>query len=152
MIETTQIFNKTVLLCIEQFLFTNDLKTTKQIVSFLLIAILLSSTVGLSINEHYCQESLVVTSIGMDTTTPCTCEIPMPEDCCQDVSTFYALISNFSITQPTISSQPTFVVLNPIKFKAVAIAYQPLNFNVFKDTIYPLAEPKVYLKVQSFLL
>lgn len=132
------------------FIVYTELKTSKQILSFILIAILLASTIGLSINEHYCQNSLIITSIGIESTNPCTCEIPMDDDCCQDVSVFYSLIGNF--TQTTISSKPAFVVLENIKINILAIANQPLNFNVFKDTIHPLAESKVYLKVQSFLL
>jgi hypothetical protein len=129
------------------------LKTSNQIVSFILSAILLASTIGLSINEHYCQDSLTVTSIGMESTNPCTCEFPMDDDCCNDVSTFYAFNGLFNQAPATVSSQPSFEVIEPISFNnKLAIANQPLNFNVYKDIPYPLAESNLYLKVQSFLL
>lgn len=122
--------------------------------SFLLIGILLSSTIGISIHEHYCQESLVTTSIGIDLTAPCSCEMPMPNDCCQDVSTFYAFTGLFNLVSATVNSQPHFKLLAPINFNlnVLATANQPINFYVIKDTSYPSAESKVYLKIQSFLL
>lgn len=124
----------------------------KHIVPFILIAILMGSTIGLSISEHYCHDSLAITSIGIDSSNSCACPIPMDDDCCKEVTTFYSLIGNFNLAQASISSQPTFELIQPIKFNTLAIAHQPLNFNVFKDAIRPLAESKVFLMVQSFLL
>ncbi len=120
--------------------------------SLILVGILISSTIGLSINEHYCSNYGAITSIGLQQAIPCSCELPMQDDCCQDVSTFYSFSGFFNLAPSTINSQPVFQVVEPTYFKIVAIANQLLSYNVVKDMQYPLAEPKVYLKIQSFLL
>jgi len=128
------------------------LKTANKIVSLILAGILLLSIIGVSINEHYCLENEVITSIGIQNNIPCTCEIPMQDDCCNDVSTFYAFNGFYNLAQATVSSQPSFEVIEPIQFKLVAIANQSILYNVVKDTSNPLAESNLYLKIQSFLL
>lgn len=128
------------------------MKIANQIVSIILVGILLGSTIGLSVNEHYCQEDHVFTSIGIDLNPQCSCDIPMPDDCCQNISTYYALVSNYNIVQTAISSQPAYEVVEPIEYNLIATDIQPLTFNVIRDFHGPFAESKVYLMVQSFLL
>ena len=94
----------------------------RKIISISLSLLILLSTVGFSINTHYCANKA---SASISFTTPHSCcgEKKMPSNCCKNVSKFVQLKANYNTTQ--IVQVP-----RAISFNSIIFFIQLYNFSI----------------------
>tara|TARA_R110000868_G_scaffold207257_7_gene456223 strand:+ start:106 stop:489 length:384 start_codon:yes stop_codon:yes gene_type:complete len=117
-------------------------------------ALLLFSTVGISVNKHYCDEVLKNIAINI-TPEHCCGDEEMPSGCCHNESEQYSIDDELQLQRYNLN------------FEAVAVAkvidYHQLLMGTYSDEFDnqnfsfafkspPSLEPDIYVKVQSFLI
>lgn len=124
----------------------------KTLIHTVLAALLLISTMGVSVNKHYCHGHLIgVTVLG----TPSGCcdgKVKMPKGCCEDEVDFHQVEDDFVSTSFLLDGSIYFAVL-PL---AVDFAEPDLSEG-FQQPEYlnykpPLLHPDVQVWVQTFLI
>jgi len=126
----------------------------KKIFSISLAALLMVSTIGITVHKHYCENILVATSIlshgGEDA---CDTDMPMEEGACSDEHQHYdvdspivSLVLNFEIAPYFNWVAVSFFTVNTIQSEKL---HTP---KLYADVNPPPSEPNIYTKVQSFLL
>ncbi len=126
----------------------------KKLLSISLAALLMVSTIGVTVHKHYCENVLIATSIlphgGEDACGP---EMPMEEGACSDEHQHYdvdspivSLVLNFEMT-------PSFDWMATSFFTLVSNQLEK-NFTpkFYAEVNPPPSEPNIYIRVQSFLL
>ncbi len=136
-------------------------KKIRGIFSIAMIAVLLFSSVGFSVNRHYCMGMLMDESFyslpddcGMQTND--TCEKPASSidmGCCDDENLAFAGIDVISSVKKQLSFSPANVA--PLRVSLAALSQQ--NSNHTKSFVFPPPEPLPYgrnllVQVQRFLI
>lgn len=128
------------------------MKICKQIISVFIALLVLLTTVGFTINQHYCGGKLAGTSVY--TAAQCGCgDSKMDDDCCQNESEFYQFVEDY---MPSVADQKEnldavtasikYVVLNELYN---AFDSQSSNYLYYKP---PLLERDIPVLTQSFLI
>ncbi|HHL52810.1 MAG TPA: hypothetical protein ENJ39_05490 [Flammeovirgaceae bacterium] len=118
------------------------------------IMLLLVATVGITVHKHYCESSLIATTVLPHADhDPCDADMPMDEDACRDIHDHYAVDSPLTVTNINFSVEPVIDWLAPA-WLTWAPVYK-LNSNPeqhLADLPPPPSEPGIYIRVQAFLL
>ncbi len=115
--------------------------------------LLLISTVGITVDKHYCGGHYVGTWFyAVD--DACGMNMPANDDCCHDDITVYSVENEFQFVSNTIP--PTLQLLAyvyfPIKKQQKVIEDLFISSSDWQPVLSPLISPKIYIKVQSFLI
>ena len=125
----------------------------KKLLSISLALLLLMSTIGVTIHRHYCESTLVATSLIPGIDDACDSDMPMDDDTCRDDHQHYSVDSplvmlslNYELA-PSIEWVQSFetIVTNLLSEKFVTSKF-------YADLSPPPSEPNIYTKVQAFLL
>jgi lipocalin len=123
--------------------------------SYIILALfLIISTVGVTVEKHYCGENYMGAWLYASTNA-CGMDMAAEKNCCHDNITTYSIESEFQFVSntapPTINLIGFITISN--KEKQKKIESQFLNsFNCYANLPPPSSEPNIYTKVQSFLL
>lgn len=128
------------------------MKICKQIISVFIALLVLLTTVGFTINQHYCGGKLAGTSVY--TVAQCGCgDSKMDDDCCQNESEFYQFVEDYApsvvdqkVNQKAITAAVKYVVLNELYS---ALDFQSSNYLYYKP---PLLDRNIPVLNQSFLI
>lgn len=125
----------------------------KQILNISFVLVLLLSTIGVTVDKHYCHGHYIGTWFYVQEDA-CDMDMPMESDWCHDDITVYSVENEFQST-PTISS-PAISLIDVIPWvntQVINLAENNSNQKISWVTISPPPpEPNIYTKVQSFLL
>lgn len=126
----------------------------KKILSISLAALLMVSTIGITVHKHYCENELVATSIlphGEE--DACDTDMPMDEGACSDEHQHFNVDSPLVLMIASMDLAPTFEWVVISSFSIIAPTSER-NFTpkFYADIYPPPSEPNIYTKVQSFLL
>ena len=120
----------------------------RKISHIILSVLLLVTTMGLTIDKHYCGSRLVSVSIVNDTDTCCD----QDDGCCKDVTDTYKLSADYTFSQANINFNlvPTILpVLSFFYISSLAIEPSDIEFSWF----VPPRELKTTLSdFQTYLL
>ena len=124
-----------------------------KLVNISLAFLLLISTVGITVDKHYCHGHYIGTWFYVQEDA-CDMDMPMESDWCHDDITVYSVENEFqsapSTISPTISLIDVLVLVNkPIIDRVDFKSNQKI---AWVDIFPPPPEPNIYTKVQSFLL
>ena len=126
----------------------------KKLLTFSLITLLLASTIGVTVHKHYCESVLVGVSIlppGEE--DACGADMSMPADSCSDEHDRYNVDSPLVLLVMNFDLAPTFTLEAFEKLFSDRILSEYLdNPEFYADYYPPPPGPKIYTKVQSFLL
>jgi len=115
--------------------------------------LLLLSTVGITVDKHYCGGHYVGTWFyALD--DACGMDMPEDDDCCHDDITVYSVQSEFQLIPATLSPALQLIayVSFPLEEQYKIIEELFANSFLWQLNLPPPATPKVYIKVQSFLI
>lgn len=118
-------------------------------ISHTIIAILiLATTAGLTISEHYCGDTLREVSFMVEA-DPC-CDIP--DDCCHDESSTFVLDDSFSVSNFNFEFI-SLVNTIPASFELFNVSvHNQTSTQIWIDTPPPPKISTLLAEVQSFLL
>lgn len=126
----------------------------KKLLSISFALLLLVSTIGITIHKHYCEATLVATSIlphGDD--DACGPDMPMDDDSCSDEH------DQYNVDSPLVLLAMGFDLAPSIEWvEATEVLFTNLYTKDFTtpkfyaDMSPPSSEPNIYTRVQSFLL
>lgn len=121
------------------------------ILSIIFAAGLLISVIGIPVNDHYCSDTFVTTSIGLPLEDPCG-DMPMAGDCCDDETTLFSITDYFSSTDISFFKKivPAMLVCNYTA--CTKLIPLPVDHEIIAEHIPPPIESRFFIKIQSFLL
>lgn len=139
----------------------------KQLVSILLVVLILTSSVGIKVNKHFCKKEGIQYSVF---SSSCTCEEPLEshsccknhqkpaakdDKCCQDEDFYVVLDEDYTVNhESVVIEQLTFLGL-PIFYTLFAPEFttqeKPKNSR-FKEYSPPLPDLDIPVLIQSFLI
>jgi hypothetical protein len=126
----------------------------KKIGHILISALLLFSTVGISVNKHYCGEILESIAINVNPEHCCGSE-DMPSGCCHNESEQYLLDDESQLQRYNFNFDLTSVNLITHYYELLMGHYsdefENKNF-LFAFKSPPSDESDIYIRVQSFLI
>lgn len=125
-----------------------------QLKSIVLALLLLASTVGITVDNHYCHGSYIGTWFYVPDDA---CGMNIPKDgCggCHDDVTYYSVHSEFQFVPSNLSVAPKLTAYTPAYVTEVSevIENNHIPSQIWQADKSPPATPKVFLKVQSLLL
>jgi len=129
-------------------------KALKKLLSISLAALLMVSTIGVTVHKHYCDDVLIASSIfSHGDEDACGTEMPMEDDACSDEHTEYNVDSPIVLMALNFELTPTFDWVAASFFLVITIPTKELSTpKIYADANPPPSEPNIYTKVQSFLL
>ena len=142
------------------------MKLAKQAGSLVIAIIVLTATMGVAVNKHYCQGRLVETTVFVKTkhahcqqiiTAKQHCpyhEISnsKEEQCCSEESEFYQIDDLTNISKLSVKFQPVLFQAEIHYIVTNIFSLQENNFHTYKNYKPPLIAQDVTVLVQSFLL
>lgn len=126
-------------------------ETANRVVTAFLTFWLLISIIGIPINQHYCSNHFVKTTIGTLGDDPCG-DMPMPDNCCQDKTTVYSISDFFSHSDFTFVGKVTPVILICNYTQCITLLPKLIISETPKIFYSPPTESKLFVAIQSFLL
>ena len=126
----------------------------KKILSISLTLLLLVSTIGVTVHKHYCESTLIATSIlSHGEEDACGPDMPMDADSCSDEHEHYNVDSPLVLIVMNFELNPSFTWVVFEKTLLYSIISEDFSTPKFYADVYPPpSEPNIYTKVQSFLL
>ena len=115
-----------------------------------LIIIFLLSTVGITINEHFCGGILTEEAVFIEASCACG-NSEMPSNCCKNENEYHQLDEDYTVVESDINLKATFItafISNAISIYAADV-YEVSEYLSFKP---PLIEQDITVLVQSFLI
>ena len=143
------------------------MKLLNQIASLVLALVVISATMGVTVNKHYCQGRLVETAVFVKTKhahcqqiitskkQPCPYHVisnSKEEQCCSEESEFYQVEDLTNISKLSVKFQPVLFQAEIIYMVTDIFSLQENNFHTYKKYKPPLIAQDVTVLVQSFLL
>ena len=119
-----------------------------------IIVLLLFSTVGIKITNHYCGEILKNTSLFIDPHACCN-EDEMPADCCHNEQHVVQLVEDLlkeDIANYDLSSKYEFTALEYTFLQSIYFQNNSITYSSIHQYSPPLLRNDIQLEVQSFLL
>lgn len=116
-----------------------------------LIILLLLSTTGVAISNHYC--GAILQKVTINEQHSCCDAKDMPDDCCSDQTNYFK--SDHLIFSPlNISLEFSPYILYYTSFNFVELNLQNADHAHYMALInsFPIADPDIFARVQSFLL
>lgn len=122
-----------------------------KLINIALALLLLISTVGITVDKHYCEGHYIGTWFYVQEDA-CDMDMPMAADSCQDDVTLYSVQSEFQLILST--STPSLELIDIVSFDYLLTIFSDRIFTpkLFVEINPPPSEPNIYTKVQSFLL
>jgi len=122
----------------------------RKTIAISLIIILLVSTIGVTINKHYCGGKLADVSLFLEATCNCG-DSEMSSDCCQLGSEHFQLDEDYSLSYFDFNINPSVTAVLSITYLDFSneTCFSPVDFLNYKP---PLIERNIPLLVQSFLI
>jgi hypothetical protein len=120
----------------------------KKIGHITLVLLILATTAGMTISEHYCGDTLREVSF-MHEADPC-CDIP--DDCCHNESSTYVIDDSFSVSNFNFEFTTQLISI-PVCFELYKVSLEEQPSTLFWINTHP--PPNIsttQAKVQSFLL
>ena len=114
---------------------------------------LLISTVGITVDKHYCDGHYVGTWFYA-ADDACGMDMPAENECCDDDITIYSVENEFQFVSSTASPSIQLIafVTFPIEEQQKLIKDQLTYTFDWQSGLPPPASPKIFIKVQSFLI
>ena len=117
-------------------------------------ALLLFSTVGISINKHYCGEILKSIALNVSPNHCCGDE-EMPSDCCHNESEHFTLEDELQLERYNLNFDLASVEIVAKDYELLLATYfddfdNQSFYSAFKSP--PDSESAIYIQVQSFLI
>jgi hypothetical protein len=126
----------------------------KRKISIILSLILLVSTTGFGLSEHYCKDKLVDIFLLPHFGKCCNSTMPEQDDSCQNVPVEFLSDGPLEFTWVKINlntSLQEFLVPESFLLRLSGIEGSVLKFSVNKFPSPPLDKTKIYLRLESFL-
>jgi hypothetical protein len=126
----------------------------KRKISIILSLILLASTTGFGINEHYCNDKLVDIFLLPHSGKCCNSTMPVQDDSCQNVPVEFLSGGLLEFTWAKIDlkvSIQEFLLPESFLLRLSGIEGSILKFSVKTFSFPPIDKTKIYLQVESFL-
>jgi hypothetical protein len=125
----------------------------KKLLSISFAALLLVSTIGITVQKHYCHSVLVATSLLPSVEDACDANMPMEEGSCSDEHQHFGVDSPLVLSAIAFDLTPSveWMTANSLLLDLVTLTELPTS-EFYADYSPPLSEPNIYTKVQSFLL
>lgn len=126
-------------------------KALHHILSIVFAGGLLISIIGVPVNDHYCDDSFISTSIGLPLADPCG-DMPMEGDCCDDETVLFSITDYFSNPDITFFKKiaPVLMVCNYTECTKLIPQY--VEIDIYTDHYPPPIESRIFIEIQSFLL
>ena len=125
----------------------------KRILSISTALLLLMSTIGVTIHKHYCESTLVATSLIPSIEDACDSDMPMDEDTCKDDHQHYGVDDPLVLLSLNFDMAPSVEWIENLQLVSIQDYSDNLLTSKFlADISPPPSEPDIYSKVQSFLL
>lgn len=111
------------------------------------------STIGVTVDKHYCGGHYIGTWFYA-ADDACGMGMPTDNDCCHDDITIYSVENEFQFISTTTSPELQLLayVTFPIELRQKVIEEQFTSSFYWQSDLSPPATPKIYIKVQSFLI
>ncbi len=124
-----------------------------KLVHISLALLLLISTVGITVDKHYCGGHFVGTWFYA-ADDACGMDMPADSDCCHDDITIYNIENEFHVVSNTISPKLQLIdcISFPTKEQQKTIEDLLITSFAWQADTSPPTTPKIYIKVQSFLI
>lgn len=115
--------------------------------------LLLLSTVGVTVDNHYCAGSYVGTWLYAKDNA-CGMDMPDNDNCCHDDITVYSVQNEFQFISSKVSPELQLIAYVTLTTNEEHKALEDQYSNSFYWYSYlsPPTAPKIYIKVQSFLI
>ncbi|MDA0194034.1 MAG: hypothetical protein O2887_05250 [Bacteroidetes bacterium] len=124
----------------------------RRIAQILTIALILFSTIGVSVTKHYCGNILRSTAIN---TEPNCGADEMPEGCCHNETENFSIKDDFQLQAFDFKLNPPFAsdVIDIFEVSGFRLDYY-LGFENSQLTLrsHPPSESDIYIRIQSFLI
>ena len=125
----------------------------KKLLSISFASLLLVSTIGITVHKHYCDSTLVETSILPHGDDACDADMPMDHNTCEDRHDVYSVDSPLVLVAVGLDLAPAVAW---VKIFRTSVTYSTINTSInsklYADLPPPPSEPNIYTRVQSFLL
>ena len=143
------------------------MKLVNQIGSLVLVLVVISATMGVTVNKHYCQGRLVETAVFVKTKHAHCQQIitakqqhcpyheisnSKDEQCCSEESEFYQIDDPSNISKLSVKFQLVLFQLEMLYIVTDIFSLQENNIHTYKNYKPPLIAQDVTVLVQSFLL
>lgn len=124
-----------------------------KLINISLAILLLISTIGVTVDKHYCEGHYVGTWFYA-ADDACGMGMPAENDCCNDDINIYSVENEFQFVSSIASPSLQFVayVTLPNEADQRIIEDQFRNPHDWQSGLPPPISPKIYIKVQSFLI
>ncbi|MEN8248132.1 MAG: hypothetical protein ABFS32_04315 [Bacteroidota bacterium] len=125
----------------------------RRLSALFLTALLLVSTVGVTVSRHYCGSILIDTSFIPHIEDACDPDMPMdPEDCSDDLQS-YSVDSPKMQLDKNVDIKPAYrwIEIEETLFVEL-LPNQIITYKYYAGISPPPSEPNIYISVQSFLL
>ncbi|GEM_PF-2453000 len=126
----------------------------KKVLSISLVSLLLVSTIGITVHKHYCDSTLIATSIlPHGEGDHCGADMPMGHHSCEDQHDLYNVDSPLVIATVSFNLAPA-VEWVKVFHANVTFSLPEATFtsNYYADISPPPSEPNIYTRVQAYLL
>ena len=125
----------------------------RKLLSISLAALLLVSTIGITVQRHYCHSVLVATSFIPSIEDACDSDMPMDDNSCSDDHEHFSVDSPLVFSTVAFNMAPSveWVIAQDTPIELLALIEFPAS-EFYADFSPPPSEPNIYTKVQSFLL
>jgi len=125
----------------------------KKILPISLALLLMMSTIGITIHKHYCESTLVATSLFPSVEDACDSDMPMDADTCKDDHQHYGVDSPLVQLTLNYDLSPSVEWLEIVQIIALGdFSNNLINSKTLAEISPPPSEPDIYARVQAFLL
>ena len=125
----------------------------RKLLSISLALVLFMSTIGVTVHKHYCESTLVASSLIPSVEDACDADMPMDEDTCRDDHDFYGVDSPLVLLSLAFDLAPSVEWIENLQIVLIEeYSENILTSKFLADISPPPSEPDIYSRDQAFLL
>ena len=127
----------------------------KKLLSISLSSLLLVSTIGITVHKHYCDSTLIATTILLHgDEDACSTDMPADQNRCEDHHDLYSVDSPLVIATVNFNLTPAvkWVKVDWVNITTSSLSEYSITSKYYAALSPPPSEPNIYTRVQAFLL